>query len=162
MKMTLFSLLGILMFTSGCATKAAVDIVAQSQTCHSPHRAFTIEAVDNITAWQKLFSKTFAYGRLPAPALPDVDLSVNRLLIIDMGERPSSGYALKLAEKEAVIKDGVVVIPVETTTPKEGMVYAQMLTHPCLALTLPKGDYHTIHLVDQNGLVLSTLDLDKQ
>lgn len=162
MRTILISLFALTMLISGCASKEPLTMVTQSQTCHSPQKRFAIEIVEDAQSWQQLFSTKFASTQLPPPPLPDVDLEHDVLIVIDMGERPNTAYSLQLASEEALLQSGVLSIPVKTTSPVEGLSYAQMITHPCLALTIPKRPFEKIHVIDQNGIVLATLEVEAQ
>jgi hypothetical protein len=157
-KTALLTLLMLLLSGTGCASKQAVDIhpVAQSHSCMGTDNKPRIRIIDDPSTWKAVFTNTFASMRPDVPAVvPAIDFSINRIVILDLGEKPNTGYALRLEDQKAVLKDDVLHIRVKTSHPAEGMMYAQMITRPCLAVQVPKGDYHTISVTDQHGIVLA-------
>ncbi len=163
MRTSLFTLLLLLTFGTGCASKqpVAVSDLAQSQQCQSPHTQYDITVVEEPERWDTLFSQQFASGRLPAPEVPDIDLSLNQIVIIDLGQKSTTGYGVARSQESATIENGVLTITVEITSPDTKMMHAQMMTHPCLALKVPKGDYKKISIVDQQGLVLAEVSVNR-
>lgn len=71
-----------------------------------------------------------------------------KLFSIDMGERPSAGYALAL--QRAIQAQGVLTIYVDWQEPSPNTMTAQVMTHPCLVVRLPP-DVEKIRVVDQTG-----------
>jgi hypothetical protein len=84
------------------------------------------------------------------------------LVWIDMGLKPSGGYALNIAESSATVSEGVATIIVRWRQPKPGSVVTQQLTSPCLLVTLARGNFHTIQIRDEAGRVRARLELDAQ
>lgn len=87
----------------------------------------------------------------PVPAEPpSVDFSRNAVLFLADMERPTTGYGLRLVDKAATCTDGVARLRVDATVP-DGIA-AQVITRPCLFLSLPAGDYRRIEVVDRQGI----------
>ena len=80
-----------------------------------------------------------------------VDFSLEGLLVIAMGRKPTGGYGLQLKQEYAVIKDDTAVLKVSWIKPSKGAIVPQVITSPCLAIILPKGPYSQIHLLDQDA-----------
>ena len=78
-----------------------------------------------------------------------VDWKQEGLVWIDMGLKPSGGYALSLAAPTAAVSAEVAVITVRWRQPRPGSVVTQQLTSPCLVLTLPQSNFHTIEIEDE-------------
>lgn len=74
--------------------------------------------------------------------------NTGKLFSIDMGERPSAGYALAL--QRAIQAQGVLTIYVDWQEPSPNTMTAQVMTHPCLVVRLPP-DVEKIRVVDQTG-----------
>ena len=73
------------------------------------------------------------------------------VLWLEMGVKPTGGYALELDDPEATVSGGVAVVSVRWRAPAPDMFVTQALTSPCLVLKLPKADLEAIHIQDQDG-----------
>lgn len=83
-----------------------------------------------------------------------VDFSEEAVLLISMGQRPTAGYRLRLSTDYLHVRDGELTVPVTWTVPAAGELVAQVITHPCLILTLPRTDVRSIKVKDQADTVL--------
>jgi hypothetical protein len=88
------------------------------------------------------------------PAEPGDDLL---LVAISRGRQPTPGYAFAL--EGARRQDGTAVVSVRWDTPESGAVLAQVMTHPCLVVSLPGTGLTRVEAVDQSGTSLGSLDL---
>ena len=108
--------------------------------------------------WEKLHSNRFGDS---IHALPEVDFESYGILVINMGFRNTGGYAVELADKTVQVKDRVAKVSVHWISPSPENLVLQVITTPCLFLTLPRRDLKWIQVVDDNGeLKLSTHLLD--
>jgi hypothetical protein len=79
------------------------------------------------------------------------------LVAISRGRQPTPGYTLAL--EGARRQDGTAVVSLRWETPESGAVLAQMMTHPCLVVSLPGTGLTRVEAVDQSGSSLGSLDL---
>ena len=93
-----------------------------------------------------------AAGEADAEALPPWFVAVSR------GLQPSRGYELHLAG-DARAEHGTVTVPVFWTAPEAGTAQPQVTTHPCLVISVPRGPFQSVAIVDQAGTELGTLKL---
>jgi hypothetical protein len=70
-------------------------------------------------------------------------------LLIAMGQRSSAGYGLTLADKVAVVRDGVLTVRVDWREPLPDRLRAQVMTSPCLLVAVPDAGFTRIEVVDQ-------------
>lgn len=87
----------------------------------------------------------------PAPVAGAPNFSRERVLVIEMGRRPSLGYSVSLAEREARLRDGRLEIRVTWEEPAPGMLQGQMLTNPCLVVGVPAETRADIVVLDVRG-----------
>ena len=80
---------------------------------------------------------------------PEVDFARDYVVLIDMGQRPTGGYALKLAQPSVAVEEGTATVRVDWIEPPPGAFVTQALTSPCLVLAVPRGDYSRLRVVDQ-------------
>jgi PrcB C-terminal len=90
-----------------------------------------------------------------------VDWKHEGLVWIDMGLKPSGGYALSLAAPTAAVSAEVAVITVRWRQPRPGSVVTQQLTSPCLVLKLPLSKFHTIEIEDESGRMHASVEVNE-
>jgi hypothetical protein len=91
-----------------------------------------------------------------------MDWKHNGLIWIDMGLKPTGGYALSLAAPSARISSGVVVITVRWRQPRPGSIVTQQLTSPCLILKLAQENFHIIEIKDESGRVHARVEANHE
>ncbi|WP_435104042.1 protease complex subunit PrcB family protein [Arhodomonas sp. AD133] len=72
-----------------------------------------------------------------------------------LGERPTAGYGLSLADSRQQ-GDRLELVVRRQTPPADAMV-AQVITYPCLIVTVPRTGYSTLQVVDDDGANLGRL-----
>ena len=82
-----------------------------------------------------------------------------RVFVIDMGGRATAGYGLSLARPYARLEHGTVTVALNWQAPAPGAFAAQVITHPCLVVSLEKHPYTDLRIVDQNGAERARLAL---
>ncbi len=91
-------------------------------------------------------------SRTRAPSsgtLPEVDFADTGVVYVEMGERPTAGYGLDFLG--ARIEGEALVLELDWREPPEDAFTAQVITQPCLLLSMPKGDYREIRAEDSQG-----------
>ena len=79
---------------------------------------------------------------------------------LTMGQRPTGGYAVALADPEpAAVRDGIAEIRVHWRVPGADEAVTQALTRPCVEIALPP-DYAGVRFVDQEGVVRAEVRVD--
>lgn len=100
----------------------------------------------------EMLRQSFGQYRMGPPTFPEVDFDKRGVLLVQMGKRRTSGYGLALAdENPARVEDGVATVTLEWREPGEDVMVAQVLTSPCVMVTLPKAGLERIDVVDQTG-----------
>jgi hypothetical protein len=90
-----------------------------------------------------------------------MDWRRNGLVWIDMGLKPTGGYALSLAGPAATLSADVAVITVRWRQPRSGSIVTQQLTAPCLLVRMERGDVHTIRIEDEDGRKRADLQINR-
>lgn len=131
--------------------EADVRVLASGLQCGSTDRA----SIAEIGSSQELSA------RLPdrSPAEPPVAFDRERIFIISMGQQPTAGYSLGLARPRAGIDHAIATLLLDWQTPAPGAFTAQVITRPCLVITLEKRRYAGVRVVDQNGVERARLVL---
>lgn len=103
--------------------------------------------------WQARYRQVLSqYVGLPSPP-PVVDFSREGVLLMAMGQRPSAGYGLSLAESFATVHDGMLMMRVDWREPSPGYRQAQVISNPCLLVQLPNASFTRIQVLDRAGQV---------
>lgn len=71
-------------------------------------------------------------------AMPEIDFNQQMAVLIALGFKSSSAWGLELIGEEGHFAEGILTLPVKEQVPKPGMMYAQVMTSPCLLLTLDR------------------------
>ncbi len=80
-----------------------------------------------------------------------IDFDQFTVIIISMGQRPTPGYAVEVLESSATVQDGSLIISSDWQRPAEGAILPQVLTSPCVAITVPTARYDTVRITNQQG-----------
>jgi hypothetical protein len=88
-----------------------------------------------------------------SPPTPAVDFDTEHVVTIQMGQKSTGGYGIELADPYAHVGAGEALIRLRWIEPAPGTIVIQMLTSPCLIVSLPKGAYEKIVITDENGHV---------
>ncbi|HDP88491.1 MAG TPA: protease complex subunit PrcB family protein [Thioalkalivibrio sp.] len=145
--------LGSLFIVTGCTNMPSTDITVLHRATHCA----STEAQPSATWVGDGDTLTATHARLTGqqlgarPPLPAVDFEQAGVLLLEMGQRPTGGYAVALAEPVIAVDDGIATVTVNWQEPAPGAIATQALTSPCLLLEIPRGDYTSIRVVDQDG-----------
>ena len=82
--------------------------------------------------------------------LPDIDFELFGVLLLEMGQRPTGGYAIHFDPALSRVVDKKAGIHVNWKTPADGMLLTQALTSPFLLLKIPKADIVSILVFDSD------------
>lgn len=120
----------------------SVELVYQSQQCRIQKPGLTvIETADTLE------STLSAIRGLGVDASPvSIDFSSYFVLVVSAGQQPTAGTQLRLLSKEAVLIDGVLSVDVSIEEPTGAV--AQVITSPCILLSLLREGVETVALVD--------------
>lgn len=108
--------------------------------------AAALKALENRTAKRRINSG------LPEP-LADFDFSAHGLLFVYMGRKPTSGYSLALVPEKTFIRGQAALVTLKWQSPAPDAITAQVITHPCLFIRLPKENFTKIRVLDRQGRV---------
>lgn len=120
--------------------KLPVKTILQSSHCPVyKHTVKVIESEEELEALQKPSPATQIGKQAPQSSAQEqkVDFSQNKVILIALGTRPNLGYGLELTDAQAGFKQGELSLPVRIHEPEPGRFYAQVITSPCLVLSIP-------------------------
>lgn len=75
----------------------------------------------------------------------------NGVVVVEMGQRPTGGYNIRLDNNETTIEDNTLTLGMTWNAPRLDAAVSQALIASCVAIRPPQGEYDTIRVVDQLG-----------
>lgn len=101
-------------------------------------------------AWQSTYAGIQGGGSGQVKP-PSVDFDQRGVLVVYMGQRPTAGYRLRMHDSPLTVSDSVARLTLEWQAPPTGAVTAQVITSPCIALSLPRAGVAQVEVFDQQG-----------
>jgi len=92
-------------------------------------------------------------------AVRELDFERDAVVEISLGERPSAGYAVTLADTAAAVEHHALHLSVRVTSPAPDAMAAQVVTSPCLMVVVPRGNYRRVEVTDVDGTAMGTAAL---
>ena len=132
-----------------------VEVVHQGSTCGALSQSQWLTEQQKYEVLQKSLMSNVIAGN--ASNFPAIDFSRRSLLVISMGQQRTGGYSVRLASSQLDVVNDRASVHVNWISPKPGMITIQMLSNPCLLLSLPKGNYKFVDIVDQTGKIKQSL-----
>ena len=93
--------------------------------------------------------------------VPSIDFSRYGVLSVEMGAQRTTGYGFDTKAVSAYMTGTMAVITLVWHRPDPGAHNAQIMTSPCILLRLPQKSYNTIRVMDQQGLIITSVTLRK-
>ena len=129
----------------------SVRAVYQSANCGrnqaSSHATWIDSRAQLDVAYRRARSMTLGTKK----PLPEVQFDTHGVVLIELGQRPTAGYLLRLASQRLVMDkgDGLITFSVD----KPAGVAAQVITSPCLFVAVPRGDYVGVRALSTDGTI---------
>lgn len=112
-----------------------LQIISEWKGIHCGIRERKQVVIDDPREWLRLWQQVYR-NIFPAPKLPPIDFAKNTVLAVFMGQKPTSGYSVRISEVTKV--DGEVVVRVKEASPPKGAMVSQVITHPFHIIVVPK------------------------
>ncbi len=102
--------------------------------------------------WQRQQDRQFlSVADGPDDEETTIDFGQSTVIVISMGQKPTPGYAVEVLEDSAVLQGESLNISSVWRQPAEGAILAQVLTSPCIAITVSTTRFNTVKINDQQG-----------
>jgi len=134
-------------------TPIPLRILYQGALCGGNRPSPSVTLVAGSDQLKRIFIESKGRMLGQSPRTPAVDFDAEHVVDIQMGQKPTGGYGIELAEPHATLNDGEALIRLRWIEPAPGAIVTQILTSPCLVVALPKGAYEKIAITDENGKV---------
>jgi hypothetical protein len=138
----------------GDVKKSSVVVATQIYSgfhCGSSSGQASVEWIADQMLLEGTFGKLSKQFATTGTAAPKVDFSNQRVVLVYMGQRPTAGYGLRLASDKFRTYKQTAEVTLEWLKPGKGMVTAQVITNPCVVLTIPRAGYERLQIVDMGG-----------
>mgnify|MGYP000255756382 CR=1 FL=1 len=107
----------------------------------------SITAITDKLSLQETLNKTKPYiSNSTISELASIDFNTSAVYLVAMGVKPNSGYSIKLTNVDARYEHGTLNLPLKVEQPLKGGMYAQMMTSPCILISLPSGAYNKVSI----------------
>lgn len=145
----------LLLFACGASTVSYRIIdrgVMASGPYASQHFRIVLEASDFKDTFQALHAT-----ELPQPKPPEVDFAKSAVLVVSLGQQPSSGYQVDV---EQIQQQGKVLnVRLRLTKPSSTSVQATVMTSPYVVIQVSKQPvWKTAKFFDQEQKLLASLE----
>jgi hypothetical protein len=131
------------------AKQIEVIELRRALTCNTPdenvHTAL-FEGLAAVRDWEKARGVELA-GADPLPDGP--------YAIVELGKRNTGGYAVAVS-RQAKLTGKTLRLSTTFIAPGQGRLVSQMITSPCVLVSLPAATYKTLEVVDETGAVRAT------
>ncbi|MBK9518574.1 MAG: protease complex subunit PrcB family protein [Anaeromyxobacter sp.] len=140
----------------GCSPdrEVAVTVVRAGATCGGEAPGPSVRRLASQAELIAAFPA--ALGGAPAPA---VDFEAAAVLLVSAGQRPTAGHAVELAAPKAPVKGGVALVQVALRAPPADAMTAQVVTSPCLVVSLPRAGLGEVKVAEGERALLGSVTL---
>ncbi len=136
---------------------ATVPIRIVHRDSHCLGATAKIELIRNPAAleqwWQPLARQQFPAKPLPQ-SLASIEFDRLAAIVVFLGSRPTAGYEIELYADQAMVQPASLTIPVQFRQPSPDAMVAQVMTSPCVVMTVPDGQYKTVTVRNRQGQTL--------
>ncbi len=129
----------------GCAGNSiGMDVVYKSTQCDSAQPG--LFALKDRRVFEQMIAKDppfYANGDGPAPI--DLDFEDKHIVVVAMGKKPTAGYRLQVHSAAPTLQGNTLLLPIRSAEPGNNP-QAQVVTSPCMILSLDKGAYRIVRV----------------
>lgn len=155
--------IGIVVLFSACRSSSTPDnpsitvestLLTQSNQCWNNSVDPSVAWITSIDLYESAYNQTRKHILSDTSTAPSVDFTRLSVIAVYMGRKPTAGYQVSLASSAAKIgENNELTLFVTWIEPPLDALLAQVITSPCILVSIPKGNYSTIQVVDEGGRV---------
>ena len=146
--MKVFTASALLLVLTGCAASGNATLPQSPQVrqvTQSAHCGLTGPGVAYVNSAENLDTFLGVRGQnMSTDVIRQVDLAQEQLIFVTLGQKPTAGYSLGLAEVGQ--EHGTLNLHMDVKTPAPGMMVAQVMTSPCVVLAVAGGDWARVEV----------------
>src|SRR5690606_19023181 len=136
-----------------------VTILANNFRCAFPEKTGKAVWLSDEKDFAATWNQALSGGLNAAPEPPEVDFTRIGVVAVFMGQRPTGGYGLALEPGLLGFEKDLAVLALRYQSPLQGAMTTQVITSPCLFMSLDKQDASRLRIVDQDGRERHLLEL---
>ena len=136
------------------ATKpVSVQVIYRGSRCPAAQPGIqVIRDAASWTEWQRQRQQMFfSASNEPDEEASALDFGQISVIVISMGQKPTPGYAVEVPEGSAVLQGESLNISSVWQQPAEGAILPQVITSPCVAITIPRARFNAVKIENQHG-----------
>jgi hypothetical protein len=158
-KFKLFAVLVCLLVLACGASTVSYRIIDQGVAATGPYASPHFRIISEALAFNNAFKALHA-TQLPQPKLPAVDFATTAVLVVALGQQPSTGYRV---EVERIERQGEMLnVNLQLTTPSPDAARATVMTSPYIVIEVSKQpSWKIVKFFDQEQKLLAELDASK-
>jgi len=158
---SLFSAAAAMLLLSGCTsdlgwtlrfsgeTPVEVRELARSTQCGTQSEKAVVSVFTDATEFRQ-WQDQRGLKLIDTDAMP-----AGPYAIVEMGQRATGGYGIAISRKASIRRD-LVVLKGTFIAPPQGSAVAQVITSPCVLVTLPSGFNRGVVVFNQAGEIQAT------
>ncbi len=145
----------LLLFACGAST-VSYRILDRGVNATGDYTAQRFHLISETSVFTRAFQALHA-TELPRPKPPEVDFKTSAVLVVSLGQKPSSGYQVDV---EQIQQEGEVLkVQLRLSAPSSTSTQATVVTSPYIVIQVPKASsWKTAKFFDQEQKLLASLD----
>lgn len=157
---SLLTFIAVSLAATACHQQAAEISIIDDMQSKILYHSIQCGRSDNMPTVTKITNKNdlqVLFDRLSGPifgtkstAPPNVDFEKESVVLIEMGQQPTTGYNITLGALTPAFEKGALILHLDWISPQPDAVNAQVITSPCLLISVPHKDYASILVNDQH------------
>jgi len=129
----------------GAGGPPGMKVVGKSNYCGTASQASEVHYFANVDDYQDWIDYR-DINDLNAKGAQD-----RGVVLVEMGQRPTGGYNLRLLSRKTKIKGDTLDMVVDWHAPRLDAAVSQAMSTQCIAVRLPQGSYSNVRVTDQIG-----------
>lgn len=133
-------------------TSLRAQLIYSSQQCNRSERSHSAILISDDQRYNLIFKRLNRHIIGSSEVVPPlIDFSKYIVLLLELGQRNTAGYEIRLADEDISLIDGVVHLGIVKDRPDPRKMTAMVITSPCIMIKLQIADYSLIRILDQQN-----------
>jgi len=140
--------------TNGASVEMTIEVLQRGPRCGKNEAG--VEVIQDSQAWTTWWQRRSSLNYSGLGNAPEIDFETSTVVAVSMGTKPTGGHSVDILDEAAVRDGGSLTIPVLWREPPENALVPQIVTRPCIVVSVPAIGLHEITIVDQHQQGLRT------
>ena len=133
---------------SDMETVDGYEILEAGKDASFSERKPSLHLFTNTDAFDRFYTELHK-NRVPVPEPPEADFDKNIVVYISFGRKNTGGFSIEVLK--VFTERDTAVVKARLREPQPGSFQIQVLTHPYVILSITKGNFTSIDLIDERG-----------